>query len=204
MEVTAVILAGGRGRRMGGRNKALLPLGGEAIIARQIRTMLPVVDEIIVVSNDKDLNDFLQAYDSVRVIPDHYVGEGPLAGFQAGLAAASYSMVWIMGCDQPFLEVSAARFLMDRMENGAFEAALPVIGGRPQPLHAIYLKQTGTKAEALLTSGERRFLALLDNLRWCGIEEQEFLENGLSLRFAEDVDTPEQYAKANLIITEDE
>ncbi|MCD9023157.1 NTP transferase domain-containing protein [Cohnella silvisoli] len=200
MALTAVILAGGQGRRMGGVNKALLPLGDEVFIERQIRKALPGTNEIIVVSNDEALNRFLRDYESVRIIADQYPGEGPLAGFQAGMAAASCADVWVIGCDQPFLEVSAAHFLLDRMESGAFQAALPVIGGKPQPLHAIYRKETGLIAESLLKKGERKLLALLDNIPWYGVDERQFAEQGISLNFADDVDTPEQYAKASLTL----
>lgn len=203
MAVTAVILAGGQGRRMGGMNKALLSLGDETFIERQIRKVLPGTNEIIVVSNDEALNHFLRDYESVRIIADNYPGEGPLAGFQAGMAAAACTNVWVMGCDQPFLEVSAAHLLLDRMESGAFQAVLPVIGGKPQPLHAIYRKEVGLIAESLLKRGERKLLTLLDNISWFRVDEHHFIEQGISLNFADDVDTPEQYAKVSHYFTEE-
>jgi molybdopterin-guanine dinucleotide biosynthesis protein A len=198
MAVTAVILAGGQGKRMGGMNKALLTFGDETFIERQLRVARLGSDEIIIVSNDREINSLLQNESAVNVIPDLYIGEGPLAGLHAGLAAASNSAIWLIGCDQPFLNAAAAQLLHNRMAGGNYQAALPLIGGRPQPLHAVYHKEVGVKLESLLKSGERRLIALLDHIAWYGIEEQEFIEHGISLRFVDDVDTPEQYNQVRL------
>lgn len=195
MAMTTVILAGGQGRRMGGMNKALLPCGEEAFIDRQIRLAGQGSDEIIVVSNDSVLNIHLQKHENVRVVPDVYVGEGPLAGLHAGLMASSHEMVWLIGCDQPFLDLTAASYLLRKMAEGQFQAVVPVVGGRNQPLHAIYRKEIGVIAESLLYSGERSFVSLLEHVSWLGIEENEFIESGISLKFTDDIDTPEQYDK---------
>lgn len=204
MARSAVILAGGQGRRMGGLNKALLTLGDQVFIERQIRIAAQWADEVIVVTNDSGLSSRLhQQYSSIRTIPDIYAGEGPLAGVHAGLVAATHSIVWLVGCDQPFLSETAASLLIDRMDTGAYQASLPIIGGRPQPLHAIYRKELSGITESLLIAGERRLLALLDNVEWCGIEELEFTKLGISLHFARDVDTPEQYAQAKLLFSDE-
>jgi molybdopterin-guanine dinucleotide biosynthesis protein A len=198
MAVTAVILAGGQGKRMGGMNKALLTFGDETFIERQLRVARLGSDEIIIVSNNREISSLLQDESAVSVIPDLYIGEGPLAGLHAGLAAASNSVIWLLGCDQPYLNAAAAQLLHNRMAGGNYQAALPLIGGRPQPLHAVYHKEVGVKLESLLKSGERRLIALLDHIAWYGIEEQEFIEHGISLRFVDDVDTPEQYNQVRL------
>jgi molybdopterin-guanine dinucleotide biosynthesis protein A len=182
---------------MGGVNKALLFVGGETIIERQLRVVEQWTDEIIIVSDDEGLRAHLQLRPSLRIVPDTYKGEGPLAGLHAGLAAATRSYVWVIGCDQPFLDLAAAEHLQERLINGSYQAALPLIGGRIQPLHALYRKETGAVAEKLLQAGERKFMALLDQLVWCGIEESAFTNEGLSLTFTNDIDTPEQHANAN-------
>jgi molybdopterin-guanine dinucleotide biosynthesis protein A len=207
MARSAVILAGGQGRRMGGLNKALLTLGDEIFIERQIRVASLWADEVIVVTNDINsgmTSQLQQVNSTIRIIPDIYAGEGPLAGVHAGLTATSHPIVWILGCDQPFLSETAASLLKNRMDKGDYQVSLPIIGGRPQPLHAIYRKELSGIIDSLLQSGERRLLALLDHAIWCGIEEQEFTKQGISLHFTQDVNTPEQYvqAQANLLNSE--
>jgi molybdopterin-guanine dinucleotide biosynthesis protein A len=199
MSITVVILAGGIGRRMGGMNKALLNYGDEAFIERQLRVAAHGSDEIIVVSNDRAISSLLHNRSNVTIIPDIYIGEGPLAGLHAGLLAASSSSVWLLGCDQPFLNVAAAHYMNERLENSTYQAVLPVIGGKPQPLHALYRKEIALQVQAQLEQGERRILSLLDHITWCGIQEVEFTDQGIPLSFADDVDTPEQYAEIDQI-----
>ncbi|MFC5703805.1 molybdenum cofactor guanylyltransferase [Cohnella faecalis] len=229
MRKSAVLLAGGAGRRMGGVNKAQLTLGAETFIERQIRIVSQWADEIVVVTNDEAFASSLTEAASdlaansppgpvVRTTPDLFVREGPLAGLHAGLSAASHRLVWLLGCDQPAPDPRAAAWLADRLasvnggEQGRFAAelpngpernaaavrhlaALPRIGGRLQPLHAVYDRDAAAVAEELLRQGERRLLSLLDRIEWIAVEEREFAEHGIATTFADDVDTPEQYER---------
>lgn len=201
--ISVVILAGGQGRRMGGLNKALLSVRGDAIIERQLREARKASDDIIVVSQKEDLTRYLSAFETVRSIPDQYIGEGPLAGIHAGLCAATHPFVWVLGCDMPYPDFEVVKYLIVRMQNGAYDAVIPYIGGRPQPLHAIYRKELGAIAGQRLQAGERKLMALFDQANWLGVEEQELLANGFSSVFSDDIDTPEHYARANSPMTED-
>ncbi|RED65581.1 molybdenum cofactor guanylyltransferase [Cohnella lupini] len=206
MDKTAVILAGGQGRRMGGVNKALLLLNKETFIERQLRIAREWTDEIIVVSNDDDLLFRLSAVKELKLIgdSDEYVGEGPLAGLHAGLFAATRPYVWIVGCDQPMLDGKAADFLMERMTRGSFQASVPNINGRTQPLHGIYRKEAASIAGALLASGHRKLLDLLERLSCIEVEQAEFAEHGIAVAFSDDVDTPEQYDRVKSLFPDDE
>ncbi|MFD0674190.1 molybdenum cofactor guanylyltransferase [Cohnella sp. GCM10027633] len=195
MKIAAIILAGGEGRRMGHINKAHLTFGGERFIDRQLRTVADWADERIVVVNGSERAAELDLPSDVRVVADHYAGEGPLAGLQAGLEAASSPYAWVIGCDQPLLDAEAAKLLLSRLEDGDCEAALPVIEGRPQPLHAVYRQEVGAIASRLLAAGQRRLMALVEEITWIGVEEETFGARGIARAFAADVDTPEQYEK---------
>jgi molybdopterin-guanine dinucleotide biosynthesis protein A len=201
MDVSAVILAGGQGRRMGGRNKALLTIGPELFIDRQIRVCSDWTDDVVIVSNDGVFAEELKERHHVTVVADSYVGEGPLAGLHAGLMAASQPNVWVLACDQPFLQPAAASLLHERLKRDNTMAALPVLGGRPQPLHAVYRKEAALSAATWLGQGERRLLTLLDHISWSGITQEEFLRAGIPAFFAEDVDTPEDYDRVRRIRT---
>ncbi|WP_123039714.1 molybdenum cofactor guanylyltransferase [Cohnella candidum] len=196
MEASAVILAGGQGRRMGGRNKALLTFGAVPFIERQIREASGWTDDIIVVvAEDGDFAEDLRRRGDVAVVIDRFAGEGPLAGLQAGFAAARHPLVWLLACDQPWADARAASLLCERMREEGVFAVLPIIGGRPQPLHAVYRKEVHVVAEELLQQGERRMTALLDRMSWTGIPEERFRDAGVPDRFADDIDTPEAYER---------
>lgn len=197
MMIAAVILAGGQGRRMGYVNKAHLTLDGERFIDRQLRLAGEWADERIVVVNDASRAAELSVPTDVRVVLDRYAGEGPLAGLHAGLKETTKPFAWVIGCDQPLIDADAARLLLTRMQEGNYLAALPIIDGRPQPLHALYRKEICEIAGRLLASGERKLLSLLDGIEWIGVEQSDFAAQvqgqGRSVRFADDIDTPEQY-----------
>jgi len=196
--VTAVILAGGKGSRMGGVNKALLALGHETFLERQLRAASQWADDIVIVSGDRSFAVPEMGAVAVRVVPDVFIGDGPLAGLHAGLAAAANAEAWVLGCDQPFPDAAAGRLLLDELRRRGCHAALPIIGGRLQPLHAVYRKEVCEAAARLLGQGERKLRALLEHVSWCAVDEQLFVDAGISPSFSMDVDTPEQYDQARI------
>ena len=99
--VTAVILAGGRGQRMGEADKGLQPLRGRSLVRWVLECIDPQVDELLIIAN-RNLDRYLElGYPVLRDrIPDF---AGPLAGLHAGLAAARTDLVIAVPCDTPLL-----------------------------------------------------------------------------------------------------
>ncbi|RKP55108.1 molybdenum cofactor guanylyltransferase [Cohnella endophytica] len=195
---SVVILAGGQGRRMGGVNKALLPLGGETLLERQLREARKWSDEIIIVANEPiSMPASIEA--EARVVTDIYPGDGPIAGIHAGLSASSRPYVWVLACDHPYPNANAAERLLERM-NAASQAAIPIILDRPQPLHAVYRKEVASEAEAMLAKGQRRLTELLDKIEWVALNEYIFAERGIRITFADDIDTPEHYEREKRLL----
>lgn len=197
VDTAAVILAGGLGKRMGGRNKALLAYDSQnTFIERQIRVCERWTDEIVVVASH-DAASLAGLYSDradLKIVPDRYALQGPLAGLQAGFAAATRPYIWLLACDQPQASASAASLLLERLMQQDAVAALPVLAGQPQPLHALYRnREVGDIADDMLRQGERKLRALLDRVRWTGVREAEFELRGIATDFADDVDTPEDY-----------
>src|SRR5689334_20794921 len=100
--MVAAILAGGRGRRMGGVNKALIEAEGRRIIDRQPEVLLPLFDEVLVVVADGAGWNEPRA----RLIVDRRPGMGPLAGLEAALAEGD---VFAVACDMPYLDAAVVR-----------------------------------------------------------------------------------------------
>ena len=81
-ETAGLVLAGGRSRRMGGRDKALVELDGETLVARCVRRLAPQVAAVGVSVREETSVPGLAA----ELVPDGEAGgEGPLAGILAGL-----------------------------------------------------------------------------------------------------------------------
>ena len=92
--MTIAILAGGAASRMGGADKASLPLNGRRIIDRQVETLRHVSDSIIVVGGQPDRFRDL----GVRAVPDVYAGCGALGGIYSALLASDRPWTLVLAC----------------------------------------------------------------------------------------------------------
>ena len=104
-KVTALILAGGRGTRMGRVDKGLQPFRGATLVSHVMRRLAPQVGALTINAN-RNLPQYqaLSASPPVPVWPDELTGfEGPLAGLQTGLRHCGTELLATAPCDSPFL-----------------------------------------------------------------------------------------------------
>jgi molybdopterin-guanine dinucleotide biosynthesis protein A len=180
-----VILAGGLSRRMG-RDKASLPAGDGTLIEHLARRLAPVVDETIVAGRSGR-----PQLSGVRIVEDRYPGLGPLAGIHAGLAAARYPHVWVVGCDLPDADPALAHLFLGLV--AGYDAVVPRIDGEPQGVCALYDRALASRIDGLLEAGERRVKALLaaSNVRYVTSEELRAADP--KLRSFRNINTPTDY-----------
>ena len=189
MDVTGVVLAGGRNSRMG-RPKALLKVGGLTIIERVLATVKQVAREVLVVSNE----EHVYAYLGYPVIGDLYPGTGPLGGIYTGLCKSNQHWILVAACDMPFLSGIVVNALLDR--RSGFDLVVPRVGGFPEPLFAVYGKSCLGPMEDNLQAGRYKISAVFEELRVCYVDETE-LGNPLAIRkLFFNVNTPEDLAVA--------
>ena len=98
VEVTGVILAGGKSSRMG-KNKALLELGGKRIIESEINLFKSIFKEVILVTN----SPLEYAGFDIKIVTDIFPEKGSLGGIYTGLFYSSYDYSFVASCDMPFL-----------------------------------------------------------------------------------------------------
>lgn len=171
--------------------KPLLVFGNECLLQRQIREMRSVCSEVIVAAEDP--RPLLRIVDTeVRIITDYYPGKGPLGGMHAGLSLARNKAVWVVGCGMPFLSARAA-LLLHGLQQGGFDAAVPVIGGIPSPLHGVYDRNCAEGALALIERGERQMIGLLKELAWIEAYDYMFEGKGMDTHFVQNIRTWNQY-----------
>ena len=150
----AVLLAGGKSRRMG-QCKALLEVEGETLLQRTVR-MLAAFEELWLSANDPVLSEGLP----VRTVADNYPGCGPLAGLEAALSATEQEALVCVSCDLPHLTDAVPRLLLEAL--GEADAAVCVDStGRVHPLCGIYRRSTLPVIRSLLENDERRMMAFL-------------------------------------------
>lgn len=193
--LSGVILAGGENRRMQGRPKALLTLGGQTFLHRQLAVQSEICHELLLVLQPGSaLEGELGAWAGrVRVVHDLQPGKGPLAGMQAALREARGETLWVVGCDMPCLSAPAAQLLAERMVQGNAEAAIACIDGRSHPLHGVYRRSALPALEAQLAAGDYRLMGWLDKLTVERVEETEFEAHGLRTDFVRNVNDPNDY-----------
>lgn len=115
---SALILAGGRGRRMGGVDKGLMRVAGRRLIEYALEALRGRSSEIFISANR---NQEIYAAYGYPVLSDA-LGEywGPLAGMLSGLKAASGEWLLVVACDYPLLpEHLGARLLRAALQNAA-------------------------------------------------------------------------------------
>jgi molybdopterin-guanine dinucleotide biosynthesis protein A len=159
-EASAIILAGGRSRRMG-RDKSLLPVGGEPMIQRIANQLRPVFDEVLIGSNDPDRYRFL----GLAVVPDLQPDCGPLMGILSGVTRSSHELSFITGCDIPVMHADLILDMLKAAGDG-YDVVLPEgPNGDVEPLFAVYRKTVMEPARRLLARGVRRVADLFDHVR---------------------------------------
>jgi len=193
---TGIILAGGRGTRLGGVNKALMEVGGRAIIDRQLEVLRPLTEEVLVVANDDAL-----ASRGLRIVRDVEQGAGPLVGLYSGLREVRTPLAIAVACDLPFLQPELLRFLIAAA--AGYDVVIPRLGDLLEPAHAVYRTGCVPAMAAAIRRGERRLIAFLGRLRVREVGEKELRRYDPNLRSFLNVNTPEELARAQRLAAGD-
>jgi molybdopterin-guanine dinucleotide biosynthesis protein A len=142
-----------------GTNKALLRFeDGATVIERIVARVSPLCQEVLVVTNTPDEYAFL----GLPMFADEIPGASSLGGIYTGLLHASRERALTLSCDLPLLKMELLRFLLDLPFD--YDLLMPFIGGRQQPLHAIYGKSCLPAMRRQIEAGDLTIVRLLDSL----------------------------------------
>jgi molybdopterin-guanine dinucleotide biosynthesis protein A len=157
LKVAGIILAGGGSLRMGGADKPLLPIAGEAMLAHVARRLSPQVDRLLLSANG-DPERF--AAFGVEVVPDEGVERrGPLAGILAGLervATIDPSVTHLVSAaaDTPFLPPDLVARLAEAIDAGT-HIAIAESDGRAHPTFGLWPANVRGPLREFLQSGAK-------------------------------------------------
>ena len=196
VDVTAVILAGGMSRRLG-RNKALEPFRGETLIHRVIRRMRQVASNIIIVANDDERVAELDLPEGVTSVIDEYPGKGSLGGIYTGLSAAPTDWAVFCACDMPFPSPQLYRALLSNRDDN--DAVVPVVEGRPEPIHAAYSRACLEPIHAKLAADRLKISGFFDDVSVHYFTEDRVREIDPDLLSFFNINTQQDLEKANQI-----
>ncbi len=160
MAYSAIILAGGKGKRMGYREKALMAFNGKPLITYVIKSLEKVVDDIIISVRDKAQEEVL-----IKVLPgytyvsDAYENTGPLSGILSSLTVCRDEFCFMAACDMPFINENVVELLFKKSEDHD-AAILRREDGRLEPLHAVYkCKPMVFETKRAIKNGKTKILA---------------------------------------------
>jgi molybdopterin-guanine dinucleotide biosynthesis protein A len=201
-QIGSFILAGGASTRMG-RDKSLLELAGEPLIARTLHLLQRArLQPTFVGAPEKFATLALGA----PIIPDHTPDLGPLGGIATALGHTRKSWNLIVGCDLPFLTDDWIRYLIARAvrahqdAESRFDVVIAQNLAGLEPLCAMYHQRCVVPIAAALGSGTRKVTAALTGLRLDAILPEEwkaFDSGGLLFK---NMNSPADYRRAREIL----
>ncbi len=147
--ITGIILAGGKSSRIGS-DKGFLLLNEKAFIQHIIDALQPLVNDIIIVSNNPDYDVFKQ-----KRVNDIIENAGPLAGIYTGLHHSNTENNLVLSCDVPLINTETLKKLTTNIEEHIDVIQLES-KGKTMPLIAMYKTHCKNKFFELLQQGEKR------------------------------------------------
>mgnify|MGYP001248098439 CR=1 FL=1 len=136
MEITGVILAGGKSSRMG-TDKGLILLKGKPLIQYVIDALFKVVSKVIIISNNKEYSKL-----GLDVYPDLIKEKGPVGGIFTALTYSDTKTNVFVSCDTPFVTEELLNLLIK--DSLGFDVTIPSFNNRTHPLIGVYKKSAIT------------------------------------------------------------
>jgi molybdopterin-guanine dinucleotide biosynthesis protein A len=185
ISVTAAILAGGRGARLGGRDKPLEELAGKPLIAHILDALRPQVERIIISANRHAER---YAAFGVPVFSDDVPGlPGPLAGMHTALCRSDTSHVLFLPGDAPFVDSHYAARLSAALQAATADAAVAVCDGRVQPVHCLASCSLRESIAESLAAGHRSVKDWLQRVGAVGVDYSDAPRQFMNLNTADDL-----------------
>ncbi len=181
-DVTAVVLAGGQGRRMGGQDKGLIEFDGQPLIAVLVEQLEAQMVDIVINAN-RNLETYAAfGYEVISDRLENY--QGPLAGFASVMQRVGTDFILTLPCDGPFLaEDYVVRFVEQQRASDR-----PIVvahdGERLQPVHALISTGLLGSLENFLATGDRK----ID--RWYALHDYATVDFSDSKNMFRNINTP--------------
>jgi molybdopterin-guanine dinucleotide biosynthesis protein A len=186
--IAGLLLAGGRGRRLD-RAKGWREVGGIPIVRRVLAALSAVTDEVVAVGDADLLGD-----SGVRCVADATPGAGPLAAILTGMRSLSAGRYVVVAWDMPFVTVDLLGHLIAACQD--VDAVVPHVGGRDQPLCAVYAQSCRPAIEQTLAQGIARVGAFLELVAVTRLTEEALTGFGDPDRLFLNVNTPADLVRA--------
>ena len=185
IDVTGVLLAGGKGRRMG-EDKRYLVVGEQTLLERGLHVLRSIFQEVLVViAQDSPPLDI-----DARVVRDLVPDCGSLGGIYTGLTQAATPCIFVVACDMPFLDQAVISQFTSRRATA--DIVMAKLAARLHPMHALYGKGCLPAMEQMILAQQLKIQDLVSHasLRVRYVTEADLLTVDPSWRSFHNVNTP--------------
>ena len=188
ISISAVILAGGQAKRMGGVDKGLQPLQGKPLFQFIYDRLHSQVEHISVNANR---NQAIYAVAGLPVFGDNIEGfQGPLSGILTALERSETDFVLFVPCDSPFFPDNLLEKLKSAVVFHGVSIAYVHDGEREHPTFCLMARSLKEKLAAYLAAGDRRMLQFM---RQNGAVSVDFSENKAAFTNINTLDELQQF-----------
>jgi molybdopterin-guanine dinucleotide biosynthesis protein A len=183
----SAILAGGENRRFPNL-KGFIEVEGSPIIVRTLALLRKVSEQVVISTNHPERYFHLGAPMAGDVIKD----SGPMGGIVSLFLATGANELFVSACDMPFIHIDIIKYII---KSRSGQATVPVIGGKPEPLLAVYTREAAGVMERDLRSGQRSLQRMFNELDVTYIDEDRLRPIDPSGRSFVNINTPEDYER---------
>jgi len=169
-----------------GKNKAFIQVEGIPIIERIHDLFRELFQEVIIVTNDKDLFSGFNSKIHSDLIPD----KGALGGLYTGIVFSSFYYSFCVACDMPFINKSLVQYLIGRIADE--DVIVPRTKDGLQPLHALYSKNCVDPIKKSIEEGKSKIIDIYDQVNVKIVDEEDFLCFDPGRESFINVNTPEE------------
>lgn len=180
-DVTGVLLAGGKSRRMG-CDKAHIVVGGHSLLSRSLNVLCQYFTSVLIAGERPDL-----ATPDIPAIPDEYPGSA-LGGIYTGLRSAETDWTFVAPCDMPYPDARILELLLEHRTGS--DAVVPRTPRGYEPVFALYHKNCLPHMETMLQKGHYRIYDFYQNIKVHYLDWQQMPEGWE--RSMLNINTPEQ------------
>ena len=184
--IAGLILAGGRGTRMGGKDKGLVEFNGKPMVQHVLAALRPQVAYVLVNANR---NEEAYRQTGCRVVSDAVTGfAGPLAGISAGMHAVTRSHVLVLPCDGPFVPAWLAQRLWAASAGKDDTIVAAHDGERLHPTFALLPVSVLDDLDAYLASGGHKIDTFYYRHTFAPVDFSDYPQAFLNINTPEDVE----------------
>jgi len=170
LNITSIVLAGGRSSRFG-KEKHVELIAGKTLIERTIDLLSTLSDEILIVISNRQSKTSFSSYSRARTVVDLKPGKGSLGGIYTGLVYSNNYHSIVVACDMPFLNIDLLNHMISMSAD--YDVIIPCIDGLMEPLHAVYSKNCVSPMKKLLESENHRIVDFFGSVRVKYIDKNE-------------------------------